>query len=163
MACKRLEAAGVRQYEISNFARSGLASKHNLKYWTRQPYLGFGVDAHSMLLGVKGAAARFSTPDSLEAYVAGGLPSRTQIAPSGALEETFFLGLRLNSGVDLQQVAVTFGQEAIAQFSETIADFVGMGLIEREADVIRLTPRGRLLSNEVFERFISSRTLEVPA
>jgi oxygen-independent coproporphyrinogen-3 oxidase len=163
MACKRLEAAGVRQYEISNFARSGLASKHNLKYWTRQPYLGFGVDAHSMLLGVKGAAARFSTPDSLEAYVAGGLPSRTQIAPSGALEETFFLGLRLNSGVDLQQVAVTFSQEAIAQFSETIADFVGMGLIEREADVIRLTPRGRLLSNEVFERFISSRTLEVPA
>ena len=163
MACKRLEAAGVRQYEISNFARSGLASKHNLKYWTRQPYLGFGVDAHSMLLGVKGSAARFSTPDSLEAYVAGGLPSRTQIAPSGALEETFFLGLRLNSGVDLQQVAVTFSQEAIAQFSETIADFVGMGLIEREADVIRLTPRGRLLSNEVFERFISSRTLEVPA
>ena len=49
MACERLKAAGVRQYEISNFARPGYESRHNLKYWTRQPYLGFGVDAHSML------------------------------------------------------------------------------------------------------------------
>ena len=49
MACERLNAAGVQQYEISNFARAGLESRHNLKYWTRQPYLGFGVDAHSML------------------------------------------------------------------------------------------------------------------
>ena len=163
MACERLEAAGVRQYEISNFAHSGFASKHNLKYWTRQPYLGFGVDAHSMLSGLNGAAVRFSSPDSLEAYVAGGVPSRTEIAPGTALEETFFLGLRLNSGVDLQQVAATFGQEAIAQFPETIADCLGMGLMEREADVIRLTPRGRLLSNEVFERFISFQTTEVPA
>ena len=163
MACERLEEAGVQQYEISNFARSGYTSKHNLKYWTRQPYLGFGVDAHSMLSGLNGTAVRFSTPDSLEAYVTGGVPSRTEIAPGAALEETFFLGLRLNSGVDLQQVAATFGQEAIAQFSETIADFLGMGLMEREADVIRLTPRGRLLSNEVFERFISGQTTEVPA
>ena len=49
-AVERLNGAGIRQYEISNFARAGLESQHNLKYWTRQPYLGFGVDAHSMLL-----------------------------------------------------------------------------------------------------------------
>jgi oxygen-independent coproporphyrinogen-3 oxidase len=68
MACERLEAAGVRQYEISNFARPGYESRHNLKYWTRQPYLGFGVDAHSMLPSSESGveAVRFSSSDSLE-------------------------------------------------------------------------------------------------
>jgi len=165
MACDRLEAAGVRQYEISNFAREGYESRHNLKYWTRQPYLGFGVDAHSMLpaseCGLE--AVRFSTPDSLEAYVAGGAPSLTPVSPAAALEETFFLGLRLTCGVNLRKVAGQFGEDAVASFSEAIAEFVGVGLIERPADVIRLTPRGQLLSNEVFERFVSVPTSEVPA
>ena len=97
MACERLEAAGVRQYEISNFARPGHESRHNLKYWTRQPYLGFGVDAHSMLPDSDGGveAVRFSTPDSLETYVAGGPLNRIPVSSQSGLEETFFLGLRL--------------------------------------------------------------------
>jgi len=165
MACERLEKAGVRQYEISNFARPGYESQHNLKYWTRQPYLGFGVDAHSMLpsLGGQLEAVRFSRPDSLEAYVAEGPLNRTQVSSAGALEETFFLGLRLTHGVDLREVAAKFGEEAIAGFSESIAEFVRTGLMEQQGDVIRLTPRGRLLSNEVFERFVSVQTGEVPA
>jgi oxygen-independent coproporphyrinogen-3 oxidase len=167
MACERLQAGGVRQYEISNFARQGYESRHNLKYWTRQPYLGFGVDAHSMLSGPESGAesVRFSTPDSLEAYIAGSALNRIQVSPAAALEEAFFLGLRLNRGVDLRQVAAEFGEELIASFGETIADFVGMGLLEKQADVIRLTARGRLLSNEVFERFISvrERVSEAPA
>ena len=79
MACERLNAPGVRQYEISNFARDGHQSRHNLKYWTRQPYLGFGVDAHSMLRcsGVCKRGVRFSAPDSLEEYVAGAPLNRT--------------------------------------------------------------------------------------
>jgi oxygen-independent coproporphyrinogen-3 oxidase len=156
MACEQLEAAGVRQYEISNFARRGYESQHNLKYWTRQPYLGFGVDAHSMLPCSEstGRAVRFSSSDSLEAYVSEAPLSCTQVPPGGALEETFFLGLRLTCGVNLRTVALEFGEDALAAFSDAIADFVQMGLIERQADVIRLTPRGRLLSNEVFERFI---------
>jgi oxygen-independent coproporphyrinogen-3 oxidase len=155
MACERLEAAGVRQYEISNFARPGYESRHNLKYRTRQPYLGFGVDAHSMLLALEGEgeAVRFSAPDSLEAYVAGGPMNRTYVSRAAAIEETFFLGLRLTRGVDLREVVAEFG-DATAGFSEAIADFVETGLMEKEGDVIRLTPRGRLLSNEVFERFI---------
>jgi oxygen-independent coproporphyrinogen-3 oxidase len=159
MACERLQAGGVRQYEISNFARQGYESRHNLKYWTRQPYMGFGVDAHSMLPGSdRGAESiRFYTPESLEAYIARGTLNRTQVSPAAALEEAFFLGLRLNRGVDLRQVAAEFGEDAVAGFGETIADFVGMGLLEKQADVIRLTARGRLLSNEVFERFISVR------
>ena len=167
MACERLQAGGVQQYEISNFARLGYESRHNLKYWTRQPYLGFGVDAHSMLPGSDSGAesVRFSTPDSLEAYTAGSALNRTQVSPAAALEEAFFLGLRLNRGVDLRRVAAEFGEDAVAGFGETIADFVRMGLLEKQADVIRLTARGRLLSNEVFERFISVRepVSEVPA
>jgi len=158
MACERLEAAGVRQYEISNFARPGRESRHNLKYWTRQPYLGFGVDAHSMVPGLNGDAVRFSTPDSLEAYVSGAPLNRVGISADAALEETFFLGLRLNSGVDLRRVAAELGEDAVARFSKSIADFVQTGLMEQQGDLIRLTSRGRLLSNEVFERFISSRT-----
>jgi oxygen-independent coproporphyrinogen-3 oxidase len=164
MACERLEAAEMQQYEISNFARQGYESRHNLKYWERKPYLGFGVDAHSMLPSSEGGveAVRFSFPDSLEAYVAGAPLNRTQVLAAGALEETFFLGLRLTRGIDLRRVAAEFGEDAVAGFSETIADFVRTGLMDRQGDVIRLTPRGRLLSNEVFERFVALQTSEVP-
>jgi oxygen-independent coproporphyrinogen III oxidase len=164
MACDLLKAAGVVQYEISNFARLGYTSRHNLKYWTRQPYLGFGVDAHSMLPGLESEAeaVRFSTSDSLERYVAEGPLNRTQVSPAAALEETFFLGLRLTSGVDLRKVSAKFGENTIAGFSETIADFVRTGLMEKQAHVIRLTPQGRLLSNEVFERFLFIQSGEVP-
>ena len=157
MACERLDSAGVRQYEISNFAREGHESRHNLKYWTRQPYLGFGVDADSMLLSREGKneAVRFSTPDSLEEYVAEGPLKPNAVTSHAALEETFFLGLRLNRGVDLKEVAAKFGPSAVAGFTETISEFVEGGLMEREDSWIRLTPRGRLLSNEVFERFVS--------
>jgi len=165
MACERLEPGGVRQYEISNFARQGHESRHNLKYWTRQSYLGFGVDAHSMLPGLERGveSVRFSTPDSLEGYIAGGPLNPIRVSSVAALEETFFLGLRLTCGVDVYQVAAKFGEATIAGFSEPIADFVRAGLMERQGDVIRLTPRGRLLSNEVFERFLSVQSGEVRA
>jgi oxygen-independent coproporphyrinogen-3 oxidase len=159
-ACRRLDAAGVCQYEISNFARAGQESRHNLKYWTRQPYLGFGVDAHSMLISASKPreAVRFASPDALEEYVAGVSPARSPVPVEAALEETFFLGLRLNRGVDLKNVAKEFGEAAIDAVSDSIFDCLGSGLLEREGDVVRLTPRGRLLSNEVFERFILSPT-----
>jgi oxygen-independent coproporphyrinogen-3 oxidase len=155
-ACERLNAAGVRQYEISNFARSGQESQHNLKYWTRQPYLGFGVDAHSMLISAENSqeAVRFASPDSLEEYVAAAPSKKMPVSTAAALEEVFFLGLRLNRGVDLETIANDFGDDVVNTLSETISICVGSGLMERERTVIRLTPRGRLLSNEVFERFI---------
>ena len=155
MACERLNAGGVQQYEISNFAREGYESRHNLKYWTRQPYLGFGVDAHAMLAQEAGQAVRFSTPDSLEQYMAGCPLTRTLVSGQAALEETFFLGLRLTRGVDLQEVARAFGRDAATGFCGAIAEFVRTGLLEHQGERIRLTERGRLLSNEVFERFVS--------
>ena len=157
-ACHRLNAAGIRQYEISNFARDGQESRHNFKYWTRQPYLGFGVDAHSMLQcsGQTRQAVRFASPDSLEAYVAGAPLKRTPVSSAAAMEESFFLGLRLTQGVDLKKVAADFSEPAVQEFSATILDCVELGLLQRDRDVIRLTQRGLLLSNEVFERFIGT-------
>lgn len=154
-ACEKLGAAGIKQYEISNFAREGYESRHNLKYWTRQPYLGFGVDAHSMLHDMNGGAVRFANSDSLEEYVAASPPIRTLVSRQSSIEETFFLGLRLARGVDLRKVSVEFGLEAVRGYSNTIADLVAGALLEHQEDTLRLTARGRLLSNEVFERFIA--------
>ncbi len=179
-ACDRLNAAGVCQYEISNFSRAGCESRHNLKYWTRQPYLGFGVDAHSFLpvcrsafppcrskLSIStghaiedGGAAldgvRFASPDSLDAYLAGVPLERTPVTLNAAREESFFLGLRLNRGVDLNNIASRYSLSPRAQGA--ISELYEMGLIdyERDREVIRLTRDGRLLSNEVFERFIGA-------
>jgi oxygen-independent coproporphyrinogen III oxidase len=180
-ACERLESAGVRQYEISNFAREGFASKHNLKYWTRQPYMGFGVDAHSMLeaeadpyvslrvheipdtaggsrpCAVTAAdleSVRFSTADSLESYLAGSPLQRTPVSLCQAREETFFLGLRLNEGVDLGTVALCFG--LLPETRVAISDLTAEGLLTKRENRIALTPRGRLLSNEVFARFMAA-------
>jgi oxygen-independent coproporphyrinogen-3 oxidase len=157
-ACARFEAEGIRQYEISNFAREGEESRHNLKYWTRQPYFGFGVDAHSMLFALDGETegVRFSSPDSLERFVAGEQPKSTRVSLEAALEERFFLGLRLNRGLDLSDVASEFGQKAVTDSSGTIAELIAAGLLERRGEVIRLTSRGRLLSNDVFEHFLAA-------
>jgi len=153
-ACDCFHAAGIHQYEISNFARSGFQSLHNLKYWTRQPYLGFGVEAHSMLTSGE-LAIRFSTPDSLEKYVAGTPSSPNLIDRHAALEETFFLGLRLNRGVDLDQVANDFGADDVSSLAPIVDELVQAELLGRLGSMIRLTRRGRLLSNEVFERFLT--------
>lgn len=187
-ACKQLEDANVQQYEISNFARPGFESRHNQKYWTRQPYLGFGVDAHSMLEASQdpyvliraaeheirsenGGSApceaaladidvvRFATPDSLEDYLAGTPLKRTPVSRQAALEETFFLGLRLNRGVDLSKVVAEFGVDAVNAYTATFAELQQAGLLQRAGDRICLTKRGRLLSNEVFQRFILAHTL----
>jgi oxygen-independent coproporphyrinogen III oxidase len=156
-ACEKLEAAGIAQYEISNFASTGLESRHNLKYWTRQPYIGFGVDAHSMLMSSETAldAVRFSTADVLEKYVAGASLQKTLVPSTAALEENFFLGLRLNRGVDLRQIAAVFGEGVLQYAHAAVDDLISNGLLQRDRDYIRLTPRGRLFSNEVFERFLA--------
>jgi oxygen-independent coproporphyrinogen III oxidase len=179
-ACEHLEAAGVKQYEISNFAREGYESRHNMKYWTRQPYLGFGVDAHSMLPAASPReerdfspaedpqncnlrslssvcshrSVRFSTAGSLEGYLGNQPLKRTEVSDQAALEEAFFLGLRLTQGLDLRQVRTEFGDAATLDLEETITELVQAGMLSFQKGIIRLTSRGRLLSNEVFERFI---------
>ncbi len=155
-ACEKLDAAGIAQYEISNFARPGFESRHNHKYWTRQPYLGFGVDAHSMLASSAAGseAVRFATADVLEKYVAGAPLQRTVVSSAAALEENFFLGLRLTRGVDLQRIVERFGEESLRNLRPMISELIADGLMQQVGDNLRLTSRGRLLSNEVFQRFL---------
>lgn len=156
-ACEKLNSAGIMQYEISNFARPGFESQHNLKYWTRQPYFGFGVDAHSMLFSadLNSDAVRFAAADSLDKYTSGTLPQRTVISAAAAFEETFFLGLRLMRGISLSEVAAKFGEEAVEIHRPAITKLMEDGLIQDEGKRIRLTQQGILLSNEVFQHFLS--------
>lgn len=177
-ACQQLNSAGITQYEISNFACPGFESLHNLKYWTRQSYLSFGVDAHSMLQSTREGhdfsrtdtvghdelgsspcgdveAVRFAAPDSLDKYMSGSVSQRTEICAEAALEEAFFLGLRLTRGISLNQLAARFGADAVHRHDPAIAEMTANDLLERENEIVRLTPRGRLLSNEVFQRFLS--------
>ena len=157
-ACESLDAAGVAQYEISNFARAGFESRHNLKYWTRMPYFGFGVDGHSMLpsRSSKQEAVRFATVDALEEYVAGAPLQSTRVTGTVAREEAFFLGLRLNRGVNLREIGGRYDGLEWEAVNGMVDDLVKQGLLVRlSGDGICLTPRGRLLSNEVFQAFIA--------
>lgn len=156
-ACARLNAARIEQYEISNFARAGMQSRHNNKYWTREPYLGFGVDAHSMLPSSSPDEAidcvRFSSVDVYDRFLVAPEIEISPVSTAQAVEESFFLGLRLNRGIDLGALRIRFGEGLTAHLPK-IDELVCDGLLLRNGDNIQLTPRGRLLSNEVFERFI---------
>ena len=162
-ACDRLEQAGVHQYEISNFAREGSESRHNLKYWERKPYVGFGVDAHSMLLaapnasrqGADAVAVRFAGADELNPFLQNAPLVRTAVSRHEALEEAFFLGLRLTRGVCLQELRQEFGQSGIENLTNVIEELVEDGLLQRHDQRLCLTMTGRMLSNEVFQRFLT--------
>lgn len=159
-ACLRLNAAGIEQYEISNFAREGFESQHNLKYWTRQPYLGFGVDAHSMLPSQNGEAesVRLATTDDYDRFFVSADFKASTVSCDQALEESFFLGLRLNRGVELRRLREEFGG-TVETFGVAIDELVEDGLLIHNGENLRLTNRGRLLSNEVFGRFIAEEKL----
>jgi oxygen-independent coproporphyrinogen-3 oxidase len=162
IACASLNAAGIQQYEISNFARAGFESQHNSKYWTREPYLGFGVDAHSMLPsssrdeGID--CVRFSSVDVYDRFLGAPEIEISQVSRPQALEESFFLGLRLNRGIDLGALRSQFGEQ-LSAYEPVINELVSSGLLTRAGDHVRLTARGRLLSNEVFERFITDEQI----
>ena len=160
-ACERLEAAGIHQYEISNFAKPGRESRHNLKYWQRKPYRGFGLDAHSMLETEHGSAicvaVRFANTDDLNLYelsTGGVAPQR--ITRQAALEEAVFLGLRLNTGIDLADLAKKFGENEVSGLLPAAQELREDGLMQQEGTRIRLTARGRLLSNDVFARMLEA-------
>jgi oxygen-independent coproporphyrinogen-3 oxidase len=136
-----------RRYEISNFARPGWESRHNLKYWRLEPYAGFGADAH----GFDGSL-RAQNVETAQEYVKRwkcGEPVRISETPSSPGEEKFFVGLRLLEGVS------PTGQEWI-RLGEPIGRMLGEGLLERDGGVLRLTRRGVLLSNEVFQEFLTA-------
>jgi putative oxygen-independent coproporphyrinogen III oxidase len=146
-ACVRLAAAGYEHYEISNWALPGMRSRHNLKYWQRQPYLGFGAGAHSFD-GVK----RWSNIHDSARYVAcveQGTSPREQIetvTPAQALEEELFLGLRQLEGIDLERIE----REHHVSLRNRIAPLAQQGLVELNGTRLRLATDRLTVSNEVF-------------
>ncbi len=142
IAVDRLAGLGIERYEISNFARPGFESRHNLKYWKREPYLGFGADAHSF-----DGIMRWQNPETAALYVAA--PAPVERIPADPLSEGFFLGLRLREGIE--NAAFLHA----GAFHKVIEKFVQDGLLERGDGRVRLTSRGVLLSNEVFAEFIA--------
>jgi oxygen-independent coproporphyrinogen-3 oxidase len=170
-ACSALDAAGVEQYEISNFARPGHRSRHNLKYWKREPYMGFGLDAHSMLPVGNNDAVRFANTSDLDEYLGNAAeltPFRflesTQntatdvdvIGRDEAFEESLFLGLRLNEGIDLDDLRSQFSEAMLRNAMSALLEVRDAGLLELNSDRACLTARGRLASNEVFSRLLVS-------
>jgi len=146
-AVSELARLGIQRYEISNFARPGLESVHNLKYWRLEPYLGFGADAHSF-----DGATRAQNVETAQEYVdriRQRLSPRLESTAANNDEERFFVGLRLMDGI-----RPSAGQWT--RFDAPIQRFVNEGLLARDGERLRLTDRGVLLSNEVFAEFIAS-------
>jgi oxygen-independent coproporphyrinogen-3 oxidase len=143
IAVERLSAMGIPRYEISNFARPGFESRHNLKYWKLEPYAGFGADAHSF-----DGLTRTANPESLDQYLAWrAAPHAMPAEPADPRHERFFVGLRLMSGIRP-------APEEWLRFEQPIGRFLDAGLLETQDGVLRLTNRGVLLSNEVFQEFL---------
>jgi len=247
LAIERLAAAGLGQYEISNFCRPGFASRHNLRYWQRRPYLGLGLDASSMLCeapafnpvdensslegtvlkghgfsraveppkeiaalaaegmqvttdafpqGLKpnaqlpafaarlkscpfkadesvvsgsfsaasseGYILRTTSTDDLAAHLAGPAPIETAwLSPDRQHEEAWFLGLRLNAGVEVAAIKREFGPERVARAMETVARLAEDGLLTSDGNTVHLTAQGQLLSNNVFQEFLEFTAEEV--
>jgi oxygen-independent coproporphyrinogen-3 oxidase len=148
-------AAGLAQYEISNFARAGNESRHNLRYWQRRPYLGLGLDASSMLCAEDGTALRATTTDDLTAYLHGDAePETAWLGPAQQLEEAWFLGLRRNAGVRIAALRKEFGARTVEPSIAVAHRLAEDGLLVIEDETVRLTDRGRLISNDVFAEFL---------
>jgi oxygen-independent coproporphyrinogen-3 oxidase len=151
----RLERAGYAQYEISNVARPRRASRHNLKYWQDGAWIGFGCGAHSTRDGV-----RWKNVSGTDEYVnrlAAGQPviaERRELTRAMRLEDALFTGLRLNEGVDIDEVGARYGKDVWNTFGDALQPALEAGLAVREGTRLRLTREGMLLANEVLSVFV---------
>ncbi|HUV69655.1 MAG TPA: radical SAM family heme chaperone HemW [Terracidiphilus sp.] len=159
-ALGRLAGAGIAQYEISNFCRTGFGSRHNLRYWQRRPYLGVGLDASSMLRAAPEAKGnrdvlRATSTDELGAYLEGWQRlDETRLSVASQHEEAWFLGLRLNEGVEVAAVEREFGAAMAGAALRVVGRLTEDGLLAFDGERVRLTERGRMLSNDVFQEFL---------
>jgi oxygen-independent coproporphyrinogen-3 oxidase len=140
-AIERFGEAGLAQYEISNFARPGQECRHNLRYWRREEYLGFGIGAHSFA-GLR----RFANTRDIHRYLAGARePEFAEVLGEGEVRrETIFLGLRQSSGINYDDVVGLCGEEGIQWMERGLSD----GWLRRVDNRVAFTPSGFLLSNE---------------
>jgi oxygen-independent coproporphyrinogen III oxidase len=151
-----LADCGYRHYEISNWAKEGSECRHNMTYWINKPYVGMGVSAHSWM-----GNHRLANTDNLDEYLASFvrnlplLPAMDEsISPDLELAETVILGLRLDTGVEIDDINNRFNIDLMAHYGQTIEELMEAGLLESAGGRLTLTARGRLLGNEVFWRFL---------
>jgi oxygen-independent coproporphyrinogen III oxidase len=152
-----LDEAGYEQYEISNVARPGRESRHNVKYWTDEEWLGFGCGAHSTRKGVREKNVA-STSEYISLVAAGGqlaVESR-QLSAQARLEEALFMGLRLARGIDLASIEARYRTDVWRVYGDELGPFVDQGLLIYDGGHLRLTRPGMLLANEVMAVFINS-------
>ena len=155
LAVQVLGEAGFVHYEISNWARPGFESRHNQTYWLNEPYLGLGAGAHSSWAG-----ERYENIKSPRVYIerAGQgqspIASREAVSPAMQMSETVFLGLRLSAGVRWERFSARFGVDARELYSEPIELLSSWNMLEADAEGMRLTERGRLVSNQLLWRFL---------
>lgn len=148
--------AGYEHYEISNLCRPGFHSRHNVKYWTTEPYYGFGCSSHSY----DGRARRWSNQRDVLKYVelveSGASPvvDEQELSQSDVRAEALFLGMRLMRGIDVRHYRELFGVDLHDEHGADLERFCKAGLLEFDGDLVRLTRSGALLSNEVFTAFI---------
>ena len=156
-AMDRLEAVGYHQYEISNVARPGRESRHNLKYWTDGEWLGFGPGAHSTVDGVRSRNVSV-TQEYISAVKRGGQleSERRPLDAQERLEDALFTGLRLSSGIDLELVKSRYGADVWHLHAAELQPFVNDGLLLYDGGHLRLTRAGMLLAHEVMSVFIST-------
>jgi oxygen-independent coproporphyrinogen III oxidase len=140
-AIERFGEAGLAQYEISNFARPGEECRHNLRYWRREEYLGFGIGAHSFA-----GDRRFANTRDIHRYIAGAHePDFAEVLGDGEVRrETIFLGLRQAAGIHYDDVVRLCGEEGITWMERGLID----GWLRRVGNRVAFTPSGFLLSNE---------------
>ena len=150
--CERLAATGYKQYEISNFAWPGFESRHNTKYWLLEPVYGFGVSAHSFD-GHKRYANERDTNCYVQAIESSGNAETSRYAVN-QISESIFLGLRLNCGINIEELSARFNVSIANQYRSEFEELQELGLLETVNPNLRLTNKGRLYSNEVFQRFV---------
>ena len=146
LAQRELRSAGYQQYEISNWAKPGFPSRHNLKYWRREPYLGFGAGAHSF-----SGTERWANVHDAAAYVASvsagqsAVESIDTVTRELAFEEELFLGLRQLAGIDLRRIERQYGVD----LGEKLLHLASRGMVEREGNMLRLPADKLSVSNEI--------------
>ncbi len=162
-ASEFLAKNGYMQYEISNWAKPNRECLHNLQYWRNLPYLGFGAGAHgyatgtrySNILGIQTYVKRLATSSAKKFPLSPATFSYEKIDIETEMNEMMMLGLRLTQeGVSAKTFQIRFGRTLQDVFSEEIDKLITLGFLEWQKEILRLTPRARLLGNQVFRRFV---------
>lgn len=155
MLMTTMEKHGRKQYEISNFAKPGYESRHNIVYWSNEHYYGFGAGAHGYI-----GETRYSNYGPIKKYMQplenNELPlfQQKELTMKEKMEEEMFLGLRKVAGVDKMHFKNKFGQELDITFGHAIDKTIEKGWLESTSESVRLTRRGRFLGNNVFQEFL---------